>query len=199
MHIAVDLNAPFAVHAGSCVWRLLSSSVAMKREERWRECAARVFSCVCYAPRVTALSWTPCPIDGRMAGILFATSWMDEGSLARVAVVVGACSVCVTTAESPGDVFGDADEVVVPVVVSCAPSDGSLSYRVFMCVCGRSVLLPVLRLSVRIILSVALMCACMAGMMSWVLCVMWPVWCTHVATVLPAVQRRRKGPLLPPR
>ncbi|ESS61497.1 hypothetical protein TCDM_10901 [Trypanosoma cruzi Dm28c] len=89
MHVAVDLDASFAVHAGSCVWRLLSSSVAMKREERWRECAARVpFSCVCYAPRVTALSWTPCFIEDGMAGFLFATSWMTEGLLAHVAFVL---------------------------------------------------------------------------------------------------------------
>ncbi|ESS55935.1 hypothetical protein TCDM_12569 [Trypanosoma cruzi Dm28c] len=40
LHIAVDLNAPFVVHAGSCVWRLLSFFVAMRRRER--ECAARV-------------------------------------------------------------------------------------------------------------------------------------------------------------
>ncbi|KAF5218823.1 hypothetical protein ECC02_008245 [Trypanosoma cruzi] len=68
-----------------------------------------------------------------------------------------------------------------------------------LCGRGRSVLLPVLRLSMRIILSVALMCACMAGMVSWVLCAMWPMRCTHVATVLPAVQRKGKGPPLPSR
>ncbi|ESS59126.1 hypothetical protein TCDM_12295 [Trypanosoma cruzi Dm28c] len=39
-------------------------------------------------------------------------------------------SVCVTAAGSAGHVSGDADAVVVPVDVSCAPSDGSLSYRV---------------------------------------------------------------------
>ncbi|EAN99912.1 hypothetical protein Tc00.1047053510359.540 [Trypanosoma cruzi] len=39
-----------------------------------------------------------------------------------------------------------------------------------VCGRGRSVLLPVLRLSMRIILSVALVCACMAGMVSCVLC-----------------------------
>ncbi|KAF5219379.1 hypothetical protein ECC02_007617 [Trypanosoma cruzi] len=102
---------------------------------------------------------------------------------------------------SSGDVSGDVDAAVVPVDVSCAPSDGSLSYRVRVCVCGRgrSVLLPVLRLSMRIILSVALVCTCMAGMVSWVLCAMWPMRCTHVATVLPAVQRKRKGPPLPSR
>ncbi|PBJ71289.1 hypothetical protein BCY84_17162 [Trypanosoma cruzi cruzi] len=108
-------------------------------------------------------------------------------------------SVCVTAAGSAGDVSGDADAVVVPVDVSCAPSDGSLSYRVLVCGRGRSVLLPVLRLSVRIILSVALFCACVAGMVSWVLCAMWPMRCTHVATVLPAVQGKRKGPPLPSR
>ncbi|RNC54617.1 hypothetical protein TcCL_ESM07935 [Trypanosoma cruzi] len=94
-----------------------------------------------------------------------------------------------------------ADAVVVPVDVSCAPSDGSLSYRVRVCVCGRgrSVLLPVLRLSMSTILSAALMCAFIAGMVSWVLCAMWPMRCTHVATVLPAVQGKRKGPPLPSR
>ncbi|RNC32026.1 hypothetical protein TcCL_Unassigned05411 [Trypanosoma cruzi] len=127
-----------------------------------------------------------------------AALWMDEGLLAVVAGVVGARSVCVTAAGIPGVVSGDADAVVVPVDVSCAPSDGSLSYRV--CVWrGRSVPLPVLRLRMRITLSVALMCACMAGMVSWVLCAMWPMRCTHVATVLPAVQGKRKGPPLPSR
>ncbi|RNF02889.1 hypothetical protein TcG_11271, partial [Trypanosoma cruzi] len=205
----------------------------------------------------TALSWAPCSIERRMARNFFAASWMDEGSLARVAVVVaavfwpfpwgcsdelgemvvdvfsscmvGGCwrcvpslcgcrlvvcglcgwaccpllmlsalsrcirctpslsllfhsfsfwltdqltdpsdstagdddcdgddgdgaapcgvrrvvpcaivllsfSVCVTAAGSAGDVFVDADAVVVPVDVSCAPGDGSLSYRVWMCV-----------------------------------------------------------------
>ncbi|EAN91662.1 mucin-like glycoprotein [Trypanosoma cruzi] len=39
-------------------------------------------------------------------------------------------SVCVTAAGSAGHVSGDAGTVVVPVDVSCAQSDGSLSYRV---------------------------------------------------------------------
>ncbi|PBJ68082.1 hypothetical protein BCY84_22462 [Trypanosoma cruzi cruzi] len=109
-------------------------------------------------------------------------------------------SVCVTAAGSAGDVSGDADAVVVPVDVSCAPTDGSLSYRLCAWVaCGGSVLLRVLRLSMRIILSVALVCACIAGMVSWVLCAMWPMRCTHVVTVLPAVQRKRNGPPLPSR
>ncbi|KAF8292985.1 hypothetical protein TcBrA4_0074000 [Trypanosoma cruzi] len=42
--------------------------------------------------------------------------------------------VYVTAAGSAGDVSGDADAVVVPVDVPCAPSDGSLSYRVCVCV-----------------------------------------------------------------
>ncbi|RNC39663.1 hypothetical protein TcCL_NonESM10954 [Trypanosoma cruzi] len=67
MHIAVDLNAPFVVHAGSCDLLLLL---------HFRVCAA-------------------------------------------------GC---------PGRVSGDADAVVVPVDVSCAPSDGSLRYRVHVCV-----------------------------------------------------------------
>ncbi|RNC32654.1 hypothetical protein TcCL_Unassigned04715 [Trypanosoma cruzi] len=33
----------------------------------------------------------------------------------------------------------------------------------------------------------------MAGMVSWVLCFMRPMRCTHVATVLPAVQRKEEG------
>ncbi|ESS60378.1 hypothetical protein TCDM_12105 [Trypanosoma cruzi Dm28c] len=68
MRIAVDLNASFVVHAGSCVWRLLSFSV------------------------------------------------------------------CVAAAESAGHVSGDAEAVVVPVDVSCAPGDDILSHRVWMCV-----------------------------------------------------------------
>ncbi|RNE95838.1 surface protease GP63 [Trypanosoma cruzi] len=55
----------------------------------------RLISCGCGAPRVTALSWAPHPIDGGMAGNFVAASWMDEGPLARVAGVVGARSVCV--------------------------------------------------------------------------------------------------------
>ncbi|RNC38769.1 mucin-like glycoprotein [Trypanosoma cruzi] len=48
---------------------------------------------------------------------------------------VGPCALVLLkfrlrAAGSPGDVSGDADAVVVPVDVSCAPSDGSLSYRV---------------------------------------------------------------------
>ncbi|RNE95602.1 hypothetical protein TcG_13337 [Trypanosoma cruzi] len=118
--------------------------------------------------------------------------------LLAVALFCCSCSsVYVTAAGSPGDVSCDAEAVVVPVDVSCAPSDGSLSYRVYGC--GRSVLLRVLRLSMRITHSVALMCACMAGRVSWVLCAMWSMRCTHVATVLPAVQGKRKGPPLPSR
>ncbi|EAN83153.1 hypothetical protein Tc00.1047053508099.40 [Trypanosoma cruzi] len=45
---------------------------------------------------------------------------------------VGPCALA--AARSPGDVSGAADAVVVPVDVSCAPSDGSLSYRVCACV-----------------------------------------------------------------
>ncbi|KAF8303297.1 hypothetical protein TcBrA4_0048900 [Trypanosoma cruzi] len=48
---------------------------------------------------------------------------------------VGPCALVlllfrVCAAGSPGRVSGDADAVLVPVDVSCAPSDGSLSYRV---------------------------------------------------------------------
>ncbi|RNE96003.1 hypothetical protein TcG_13175 [Trypanosoma cruzi] len=118
------------------------------------------------------------------------------------AVHAGSCALLLLlallcAAGIPGDVSGDLDAVVVPVDMSCAPSDGSLSYRVR--VRGEGVLLPVLRLSMRIILSVALVCACMAGMVSWVLCAMWPMRFTNVTTVPPAVQRKRKGPPLPSR
>ncbi|RNC52391.1 surface protease GP63 [Trypanosoma cruzi] len=95
MHIAVDLNASFAVHAGSCVWRLLSSSVAMRRREGEGVRSSSLLSCGCNAPRVTALSWAPCPTEGGMAGNFGAALWMDEGLLARVRCVVGARSVCV--------------------------------------------------------------------------------------------------------
>ncbi|RNC42063.1 mucin TcMUCII [Trypanosoma cruzi] len=54
MHVAVDLNASFAVHAGSCVWRLLSSSVAMRRREEGVR-SPRHLSCGCGAPRVAGV------------------------------------------------------------------------------------------------------------------------------------------------
>ncbi|PBJ73628.1 hypothetical protein BCY84_13791 [Trypanosoma cruzi cruzi] len=95
MHTAVDLNASFVVHAGSCVWRLLSFFVAMRRREVEGVRGPRLLSCGCDAPRVTALSWAPCPIEGGMVGNFGAASWMDEGLLARVAGVLGARSVCV--------------------------------------------------------------------------------------------------------
>ncbi|EAN92300.1 hypothetical protein Tc00.1047053506965.110 [Trypanosoma cruzi] len=136
-----------------------------------------------------------------MAGNFGAASWMDEDSLARVAAVVLACSVCVWRQLGVLDMYLVMRMRwlcrwmcrVLRVTAACAIA--------CVCVCGsgRSFLLPVLRLSMRVILSVALMCACMAGMVSWVLCAMWPMRCTHVATVLPAVQRRRKGPPLPSR
>ncbi|RNC53974.1 surface protease GP63 [Trypanosoma cruzi] len=70
MHIAVYLNAPFVVHGGSCVWRLLSSSVAMRRREEGDGVRSpSLFPCGCNALRVTALSWALCPIEGGMAGI----------------------------------------------------------------------------------------------------------------------------------
>ncbi|KAF5219139.1 hypothetical protein ECC02_007916 [Trypanosoma cruzi] len=52
-----------------------------------------------------------------------------------LAVALSCCCCCcnsvgVTAAGSPGHVSGDADAVVVPVDLSCAPNDGSLSYRV---------------------------------------------------------------------
>ncbi|ESS62145.1 hypothetical protein TCDM_10225 [Trypanosoma cruzi Dm28c] len=280
MHIAVDLDASFAVHAGSCVWRLLSFFVAMRRMEREGVRSPRLLSCGCGAPRVAGVVgarsvcvvWWPrflpfpwgCSDElGEMVVDVFSSCmvggcWRCVPSLRGCRLVV--CELCgwaccpllmlsalsrcirgapsislifyffsfcslrvtmtaimtvrrrvvpcavvllllvrvyLTAAGSPGDVSGDADAVVVPVDVSCASSDGSLSYRVYGC--GRIVLQPVLRLSMRIILSVDLMCACMAGMVSWVLCAMWPMRCTRVATVLPAVQRKRKRPPLPSR
>ncbi|RNC41426.1 surface protease GP63 [Trypanosoma cruzi] len=122
MQIAVDLNASFAVHAGSCVWRLLSSSVAMMRREG--VCTPSLLSCGCFPPRVTALSWSPCPIDGGMAENFGAASWMDEGPLSRVAGVVGARSVCVVWwprvfCHFPLAVGMSWEEMVVDVFSSC--------------------------------------------------------------------------------
>ncbi|EAN93664.1 hypothetical protein Tc00.1047053506667.170 [Trypanosoma cruzi] len=124
MHIAVDLSAPFAVHAGSCVWRLLSSSVAMRRSEEEGARSPSLLSCGCDAPRVAALSWAPCPTEGGMAGNFVAASWMDEGPLARVAGVVGACSVSVVWwprgfGHFPGAVAMSWGEMVVDVFSSC--------------------------------------------------------------------------------
>ncbi|RNC39702.1 hypothetical protein TcCL_NonESM10908 [Trypanosoma cruzi] len=113
MHIAVDLNAPFAVHAGSCVWRLLSSSVAMRRREGGVR-SPSLFSCGCDAPRVTALSWAPCSIEGGMAGNFGAASLMDEGFFAVVAVVVAAGFCCFPLAVEMSWM-----EMVVDVFSSC--------------------------------------------------------------------------------
>ncbi|RNC44290.1 hypothetical protein TcCL_NonESM05969 [Trypanosoma cruzi] len=82
---------------GAC-WQLRVAVVFFRgHEEKGGEGARtpRLISCGCDAPRVDALSWAPCPIEDGMAGNFVAASWMDEGALARVAVVVGACSVCV--------------------------------------------------------------------------------------------------------
>ncbi|PBJ77661.1 hypothetical protein BCY84_05994 [Trypanosoma cruzi cruzi] len=89
MHIAVDMNAPFVVHAGSCVWRLLSSSVAMRRREE-RERTPSLFSCGCDAPRVTALSWASCPIECGMAGNSVPRDGWMRVRLLRVRCVVAA-------------------------------------------------------------------------------------------------------------
>ncbi|RNC54624.1 hypothetical protein TcCL_ESM07943 [Trypanosoma cruzi] len=224
---------PFLVHAGSCVWRLLSSSVAMRRrEERERECAARVSFPAGVMHRVWLVWWVPapCALCGGRGFLLFPVgcgnelgeygggyilllhggwllalcaflAWMpsrgvwtvrlgllpsrhvvcslslyplhfvplplvaffffcltdqltgssdfttgdddcDDNGVRRVgpcALVLLLVHVCVTAAGSPGDVSGDVDAVVVPVDVSCAPSDGSLSYRVCVCVCVEEV------------------------------------------------------------
>ncbi|RNF10778.1 mucin TcMUCII [Trypanosoma cruzi] len=53
-HIEVDLNASFAVHAGGCVWQLLSSSVAMRRSEEGVR-SPSLLSCGCDTPRVTGV------------------------------------------------------------------------------------------------------------------------------------------------
>ncbi|RNC54391.1 trans-sialidase, partial [Trypanosoma cruzi] len=49
----------FAVHAGSCVWRLLSSSVAMRRREK--ECAPRVSFPAGVEHRVWLVWWVLAP------------------------------------------------------------------------------------------------------------------------------------------
>ncbi|KAF5220132.1 hypothetical protein ECC02_006930 [Trypanosoma cruzi] len=187
----------------SACWQLRVAAVFFFRgheEKGGGSVQPESLSCGCDAPRVTALSWTPCPIEGGMAGnFLPRHGWMRVRL--RVWLLWWVLAPCALSgvAGIPGHVSGDADAVVVRVDVSFAPSDGSLSYRVCVCGRGESVLLPVLRLSMRTVISVALMCACTAEIGSWVLCAMWPMRCTHVATVLPAVQRRRKGPPLPSR
>ncbi|RNC40713.1 hypothetical protein TcCL_NonESM09783, partial [Trypanosoma cruzi] len=92
-------NAHFIRFGGffcSVCWRLrvaAAPSVGMKGRRREGARTPSLFSCGCGAPRVTALSWAPCPIEGGMAGNFGAASWMDEGSLARVRclVAVGFC------------------------------------------------------------------------------------------------------------
>ncbi|RNC56197.1 hypothetical protein TcCL_ESM06247 [Trypanosoma cruzi] len=123
MHIAVDLNVSFAVHAGSCVWRLLSSSVAMRRREEGVR-STSLLSCGCGAPRVTALSLAPCPIEGGMAGNFGAASWMDEGLFAPCGWC-GGCSLrvrCVVAAgfgHFSGAVAMSWEEMVVDIFSCC--------------------------------------------------------------------------------
>ncbi|RNC46298.1 hypothetical protein TcCL_NonESM03976 [Trypanosoma cruzi] len=76
----------------SACWQLRVAVVFFRGHEEGGEGvrSPSLFSCGCDAPRVTALSWAPCPTDGGMAGNFVAASWMDEGALSRVAVVVGA-------------------------------------------------------------------------------------------------------------
>ncbi|RNC51300.1 hypothetical protein TcCL_ESM11592 [Trypanosoma cruzi] len=78
----------------SACWQLRVAAVVSFRghEAKGGEgaCSPSLLSCGCGAPRVTALSWAPCPIEGGMAGNFGAASWMDEGSLARVCCVVAA-------------------------------------------------------------------------------------------------------------
>ncbi|EAN92334.1 hypothetical protein Tc00.1047053506001.30 [Trypanosoma cruzi] len=134
MHIAVDLNASFAVHAGSCVWRLLSSSVAVRRRKGEGVRSPRLLSCGCGAPRATALSWAPFLVEGGMAGNFGAASWMDEGFFAVVAGVVAAgfccfpLAVAMSCGEMVVDVFSSC--MVVAAGVVCLPCVDAVSWCV---------------------------------------------------------------------
>ncbi|RNF11554.1 putative mucin-like glycoprotein [Trypanosoma cruzi] len=97
-----------------------------------------------------------------------------------------------TASGSAGDLSCDADAVVVPVDVSCAPSDGSLSYRV--CVWKKcSAAIAEAQHENYTFSGFDVRMHSRDGELGAV----WPMRCTHVATVLPAVQGRRKGPPLP--
>ncbi|EAN85738.1 hypothetical protein Tc00.1047053510805.10 [Trypanosoma cruzi] len=103
-----------------CPFLILSALSRCVRDAPFLSLLFHSFS-FCLTDQLTDSSDSTTRDDGAVCAVLV---------LAVVAVVVGAHSVCVTAAGSPGDVSGDADAVVVPVDVSCAPSDGSLSYRV---------------------------------------------------------------------
>ncbi|RNF01580.1 hypothetical protein TcG_11682 [Trypanosoma cruzi] len=63
---------------GAC-WQLRVAAVFFFRGHEEKGEGARtpsLFSCVCDAPRVTALSWAPSPIECGMAGNFGAASWM---------------------------------------------------------------------------------------------------------------------------
>ncbi|RNC32270.1 trans-sialidase [Trypanosoma cruzi] len=77
---------------GAC-WQLRVAAVVFFRgheEEGERERSPRLFSCGCDAPRVTALSWSPCPIDGGMAGNFVPRDGWMRVRLLRVRCVVAA-------------------------------------------------------------------------------------------------------------
>ncbi|RNF03599.1 hypothetical protein TcG_11127 [Trypanosoma cruzi] len=101
---------------GAC-WRLRVAAVVFFRghEEKGGEGvrSPSLFSCGCDAPRVTALSWAPCPIEGGMAGNFGAASWMRV-RLLRVRGVVAAVFL-----PFPWGCGNELGEMVVDVFFSC--------------------------------------------------------------------------------
>ncbi|PBJ70790.1 hypothetical protein BCY84_18019 [Trypanosoma cruzi cruzi] len=111
MHIAVDLNAPFVVHAGSCVWRLLSSSVSMRRG---RGSAPRVYFPVDAVVVPVDVSCAPSPIDGGMAG-----SFVPRDGWMRVRMLRVRCVVAAGFWPFPWGCGNELGEMVVDVFFSC--------------------------------------------------------------------------------
>ncbi|RNC52923.1 hypothetical protein TcCL_ESM09790 [Trypanosoma cruzi] len=88
----------------SACWQLRVAAVVFFRghEEKGGEGvrSPSLLSCGCGAPRVTALSWASCPIEGGMAGNFGAALWMDDGLFAPCGWC-GGCSLrvrCVVAA-----------------------------------------------------------------------------------------------------
>ncbi|RNC60368.1 surface protease GP63 [Trypanosoma cruzi] len=122
MHIAVDLAASFVVHAGSCVWRLLSSSVDMGRTKvRGSAHPESLFLCGCVTPRVTSWSEAPHHIEGGTA-VKFWYRVMDESGSTSTFGWCGDCLLGVRSVLAAG---------LWPCSVGCGIELGAVAVRAF--------------------------------------------------------------------
>ncbi|PBJ79061.1 mucin TcMUC [Trypanosoma cruzi cruzi] len=93
----------------------------MRRRERER--TPSLFSCGCDAPRVTALSWAPCPIDGGMAGnFVPRDGWMRVRMLRVAGVVAAAFAISLGLWNELGEMVDVFSSCMVGGCWRCVPS-----------------------------------------------------------------------------